>query len=282
MQHWTELRTAMVLARLGTVSAAADALFVHRATVSRHVDTLEAAFQTKLFQRHARGYTLTESGQTMLDVAARADEMFTDLQGRSRSYSGQLSGKLIVTALPGLAPLILPTLRRFHRANPEIQLQLAASTSLARLEYGEAHIAFRAGAKPDTPDYVVRQFKLIRFGLYASKAYIEERGRPNPDKLKGHFFVGPASDRSRLPYVQWIKTHLDEADVVLKATDQMVISDAIKAGIGLGFIAEHEAANDPELLEILPATDEQSIPLWLVTHVDLHRTEKVQRFLKSI
>ena len=171
---------------------------------ARHAAGMAENLTTRAFFKDI--FRPASSGQTMLDVAARADEMFTDLQGRSRSYSGQLSGKLVVTALPGLAPLILPTLLRFHRANPEIQLELAASTSLARLEYGEAHIAFRAGAKPDTPDYVVRQFKLIRFGLYASNAYIEERGHPNPDKLKGHFLVGPASDRSRLPYVQWIKT----------------------------------------------------------------------------
>ena len=44
------MRTALMVARLGTVKAAAEALGVHRATVSRHVDTLEAAFRAPLFQ----------------------------------------------------------------------------------------------------------------------------------------------------------------------------------------------------------------------------------------
>jgi len=87
MQFWTELRTALMLARLGTVSAAAEALGVHRATVNRHIDTLETEFQAPLFQRHARGYTLTEMGQEMLEVVGRADEMFSDLLGRSRRWS---------------------------------------------------------------------------------------------------------------------------------------------------------------------------------------------------
>ena len=63
MELWNELRTAMVVARSGTVSAASIELGVHRATVMRHVDALEAAFGSKLFLRHSRGYTLTEAGE---------------------------------------------------------------------------------------------------------------------------------------------------------------------------------------------------------------------------
>lgn len=55
MDQWLELRTAHRLAKLGTISATADDLGVHRATVNRHVDTIERAFGAKFFQRHARG-----------------------------------------------------------------------------------------------------------------------------------------------------------------------------------------------------------------------------------
>jgi len=36
------------------------------------------------------------------------------------------------------------------------------------------------------------------------------------------------------------------------------------------------------LTEVIPSLDEWSAPLWLVTHVDLHRTTKVQAFLRFI
>jgi DNA-binding transcriptional LysR family regulator len=55
--------------------------------------------------------------------------------------------------------------------------------------------------------------------------------------------------------------------------------DAVIAGAGLGFLSACEAARQPELVEVMPARDEWSVPLWLVTHVDLHRTTKVQAFL---
>ncbi|SFQ96943.1 LysR family transcriptional regulator [Poseidonocella sedimentorum] len=282
MQHWTELRTALMLARHGTVSAAAEALGVHRATVNRHVDTLEGAFQTKLFQRHARGYTLTESGQEMLEVAARADEMFADLAGRNRGRSGRLSGKLVVTALTGTAPLIMPALRAFHDEHPEIELEFAATADLARLEHGEAHVAFRAGPKPETQDYVVKLFRTLRFGLYASRDYVRRRGRPDLGNLEGHSFVGTKDDASRMPFARWMRDTLGAGTMLIKVTDPLVLSTAVKDGIGIGFLSEHHAAPDPELIEILPPSDDWSAPIWVVTHVDLHRTEKVQRFLEKL
>ena len=64
MDNWDEVRTAYQVAKMGTVSGAAEVLGVHHATVIRHVDALEAHLGVKLFQRHARGYTATEAGET--------------------------------------------------------------------------------------------------------------------------------------------------------------------------------------------------------------------------
>jgi len=69
MENWDEVRTAYQVARMGTVSGAAEVLGVHHATVIRHIDAIEARLGVKLFQRHARGYTPTEAGLDLLRVA---------------------------------------------------------------------------------------------------------------------------------------------------------------------------------------------------------------------
>jgi len=282
MQFWTELRTALMLARLGTVSAAAEALGVHRATVNRHIDTLEAEFQSPLFQRHARGYSLTEMGNEMLEVVSRADEMFSDLSGRSRSEAGRLSGNLIVTALADVAPLIMPAIGAFHLAHPQIKLELATGTDLARLEHGEAHVAFRAGPKPDTLDYVVKPFRKVQFGLYASQKYISRKGQPVEGNFEGHSFIGPNDSLSRLPFAEWMNQNLTPDQYALNAAAPQAISSAVTDGIGIGFLSDHDAAGNSDLVLILPPSDAWSVPIWIVTHVDLHRTEKIQAFLKCI
>ena len=65
MDNWDEVRTAFHVARVGTVSGAADVLGVHHATVIRHIDALEERLGVKLFQRHARGYSPTEAGDDL-------------------------------------------------------------------------------------------------------------------------------------------------------------------------------------------------------------------------
>ena len=51
---------------------------------------------------------------------------------------------------------------------------------------------------------------------------------------------------------------------------------------GIGFLPVLQAKDDPNLIEVIPSREEWSGPLWLVTHVDLHRTTKVQAFLTHL
>ncbi|MFK7878426.1 LysR family transcriptional regulator [Roseobacter sp.] len=282
MEHWLEFRTAYRLAKLGTVSATANDLGVHRATVNRHVDIIEKAFGTKFFQRHARGYTLTDAGQDLLDVASRADELISDLAGRSQGKAGQLTGSLLITSLSGLAPLIMPAIARFGITHPDIKLAFSADEALARLEYGEAHIAVRAGARPQEQDYVVLPFCKLRFGLYAAQSYVDHFGRPNPDDISGRKFIGAVTGGSRLPFTQWMTDNVAQDHIALETMDPSVIIAAIESGLGLGFLTEHDARTRPELVEVIAPQDVWSTDLWIVTHVDLHRTQKVQEFLKCL
>lgn len=282
MDHWLELRTAYRLAKLGTVSATAEDLGVHRATINRHVDAIETAFGVKFFQRHARGYTLTDAGRDLLDVAGRADELFSDLAGRCRGQAGQLSGSLVLTSLAGLAPLIMPAIQNFSAAHPEIDLVFSADQNLARLEYGEAHVALRAGTRPQAPDYVVKSFRKLRFGLYVAKSYVKRFGLPDPNDLAAHRFVGATGGSSRLPYASWVKKHVAPDQISLRTKDQSVINAAIYAGLGMGFLGEHDAKDRPDIVAVIPPHDDWSADLWIVTHVDLHRIQKVQEFLKLL
>ena len=67
IDSWDDLRAALAVARSGTVRGAAGVLGVHHATVIRRIDALEAALGAKLFQRHPRGYALTEAGRLLAD-----------------------------------------------------------------------------------------------------------------------------------------------------------------------------------------------------------------------
>ncbi len=283
MDNWDEIRTAFHVARLGTVSGAAEVLGVHHATVIRHIDALEQRLGVKLFQRHARGYTPTEAGQDLARVGQTTDEQFQQLVGRIKGRGADVSGELLVTSLINFAPLMVPALISFQERYPDVVVRFLTDDRVFRLEYGEAHVALRAGAAPEEPDNVVQSFGRENMGMYATRAYIDRHGMPSEsDGFAGHRFAGLDNPDSRAPFQRWLRAHVPADRVVFRATDIRVLERAVLEGAAVGFLDTYEVARNPQLIEVLPPRDEWSVPLWLVTHVDLHRTGKVQAFLRHI
>ena len=283
MDNWDEIRTAFHVARLGTVSGAADALGVHHATVIRHIDALEGRLGVKLFQRHARGYTATEAGSDLMQVAQATDDQLNQLAGRLKGQGDDVTGELVVTSLATIAPLVTPALARFQTTHPGLIVRYLTGDRLFRLEYGEAHVAIRAGAAPEQPDNVVQPFISLETGLYASRAYVDEHGMPESvADFEGHSFVGSDDPGSRAPFSVWLRANVSAEAIRFRGTSGQTLQEAILAGAGIGFMARWQAARHPELVEIMGPQEDWSSKLWLVTHVDLHRSTKVQSFLSFI
>ncbi len=284
MENWTELRTAYQVAKLGTVSAAATTLGLHRATVNRHIDILEQKFGARIFLRHARGYTPTELGEDVLRVAGKIEELVDDLSGRAGGGNAQIQGELKVTVLPPFIKVLMEPVRQFRADNPHCRVTIIATEDLQRLEYGEAHIALRAGPMPDHPDYVVKLFGKIGLNLYAHDSYIARRGMPRePEELSAHeFVVLPPEEDGRLPFWPWIAENISTEQVSVSSKHERVATEAVMAGLGLGFLSDFDVAGRSDLHAVLPPNEDWTVPVWLVTHVDLHRTEKVQAMLRCI
>lgn len=280
---WDEIRTAFHVARMGTVSGAADELGVHHATVIRHIDSLEDRLGVKLFQRHARGYSATEAGQDLLQVAQATDDQFSQLVSRIRGRGDEVSGELVVTSLTAASPRMAATLARFQEKYPGLIIRYLTGEELLRLEYGEAHVAIRAGNRPDNPDNVVQPFLPQEVSLYASRAYVAAHGLPaTTDELDAHRFIGYDDFKSRAPFYRWLVENVAPEKIVFRANDMRVIREAILADVGLGFSTVWEAERFPDMVQVFDPFPDWSIATWLVTHVDLHRTTKVQSFLNYL
>lgn len=283
MKNWEEVKTAYQVALLGTVSAAAEALSLHRTTVMRHIDSLEAELGQKLFIRHTSGYIPTEAGEEILQVVKVTDDQFKKLASRIKGHSNSLRGELIVTSIDVFSPLLVPALSEFRQKHPQVKLRYLATTSILRLEYGEAHIALRVGPKCETPDNLVQSFGKAEFGLFASKSYIEREGMPqSQDDLVRHSFVA-YEERGRSPLEKWIAANIPDDRIALRASNPFVLDSSIASGIGIGFMPIHlQNHYFPKLVEVLPRQEEWHTLLWLVTHADIHQTEKVQAFLQIL
>ncbi|MDC0739262.1 LysR family transcriptional regulator [Cognatishimia sp. SS12] len=283
MNNWDEVRTAFQVARLGTVSGAAEVLGVHHATVIRHIDALEARLGVKLFQRHARGYTPTEAGEDMMRVGQATDDQFSQLEGRIKGRGADVSGELVITSLANMSHLLTPVLIEFQARHPDLIIRYLTDDRVFRLEYGEAHVAIRAGAAPQEPDNVVQHLVTMETGLFASTDYVERRGVPDSlQSFDQHHFVGPDNENSRAPFFRWLAGVVPRENITFRATDTVALELAVREGAGIGFLSRRIAQAAPDLQEVWPPQDEWHGNVWLVTHVDLHRTVKVQAFLSFL
>jgi DNA-binding transcriptional LysR family regulator len=283
VNNWTEIRTAYQVARLGTISAAAEVLGIHRATVIRHIDALEVEMGAKIFQRHARGYTATEVGQDLLRVAQATEDQFSDLVSRTKGRSAELTGELIVTSHEHVAGLILPALHRFRTQNPMISVRYLASPKLLKLEYGEAHVAVRSGPQPDQPDNVVQHFFDVKLGLYVHESYAAQHGIPASEADYGdHAFACWQTGNPRFPFAKWFAKNVPASSMAFQTAHQAIAERAVLLGMGIGFFPVHEAEKRTDLIEVAARQEDWQVQLWLVTHVDLHRSTKVQSFLKVL
>ena len=273
---WDDIRIALAVARSGTVSGAAEALGVHHATVIRRIDALEAQLGTRLFQRHPRGYALTEPGQALLQVARDTDERFAQLAAQIGGAGDRIEGELVVTSLPGLSDLVMPRLIGLLRRHPGLRLNYVTDVRLFRLAAGEAHVAIRAGTRPTEPDYVVRRMTDLPQSLYATAGYLKDHG--DPADLARQRLALPGPEARNAPLMRWLAARTPPDAVVMTANDTAAREAVIRAGLAMGPLPPARAAGLVEALSL----PEWSSALWLVTHVDLHRTPKVQAFLKVL
>ncbi|MBU2957566.1 LysR family transcriptional regulator [Paracoccus sp. 1_MG-2023] len=276
VETWDDIRVALAVARHGTVSGAAGALGVHHATVIRRIDALEAALRTRLFQRHARGYALTETGRAMLAAGAAAEERFAQMAAQIEGAGDRVEGQLTVTSLPGLADLVMPRLIGLMRRHPGLRVNYAPDLRLLRLDAGEAHVAIRAGARPTEPDYVVRAMGSGGHALFATADYMRIHGPI--DDLDRHRFALPAITGALAPSTRWLLERLRPENILLTAPEDDARESVIRAGLAVGILPPGRGAG----LEAVMQLPEWDADLWLVTHVDLHRTPKVQAALRAL
>ncbi|MGR3543779.1 MAG: LysR substrate-binding domain-containing protein, partial [Paracoccus sp. (in: a-proteobacteria)] len=144
------------------------------------------------------------------------------------------------------------------------------------LAAGEAHVAIRAGTRPTEPDYVVRRMTDLPQSLYATAGYLKDHG--DPADLARQRLALPGPEARNAPLMRWLAARTPPDAVVMTANDTAAREAVIRAGLAMGPLPPARAAGLVEALSL----PEWSSALWLVTHVDLHRTPKVQAAVAAL
>lgn len=150
-----QLRAFVFTVKLGTLSRAAEALYLSQPTVSLQLQALERELGAVLLERRRRRINLTHAGEALYELARPLvegwDHLDRDFQARVK---GLHAGKLVIAAGTSTIQYLLPDLvRRYRERYPAVQLQLANVTGkdgLAMLRADEAD--FAVGSMLDVPN----------------------------------------------------------------------------------------------------------------------------------
>ena len=261
------IQTFREVAQRGSFSAAARALDMSPANVSKYVAALETRFGVRLFNRTTRKVSLTDAGHLLLQRSGPMLELVQITTGELHDRANTPSGRLTVTVPHPLLQTQLPTLlARFLVRHPAVSLDLRATDRVVDLAEEGVDIALRVGPVPNA-NLIVRRLMRIDRCVAATPAYWHAHGRPaHPRELGTHHTltatlhgeapVWPFEDSGK-PLAVALQPRVDASDVAPVLT--LALQDLGVIYMSRPALAPHLASG--ALVEVL--TDHVPQDTWL-------------------
>jgi DNA-binding transcriptional LysR family regulator len=186
METLANLESFVRSARTGSFSAAARALALTPAAISRNVATLEHNLGARLFHRSTRKLTLTEAGELFLQQIGNNLEGLQDAIAAVATAKGEPAGVLkvsmsLILGLNYIMPLLPEFLGRYPRIRPDWQFDNRQVDLIA-----EGFDAAIGGGFELTPGLIARELAPMHIVAVASPAYMKGRTPPaDPTELAG-------------------------------------------------------------------------------------------------
>lgn len=286
-----QIQAMRIFARVveaGTFTRAADSLQLPKATVTKHVQGLEARLRVKLLNRTTRRVTVTADGAAYYDRTVRLLADFDDIEASMGQARANPRGRLRVDVGTSVARLlIIPKLAQFQDRYPDIQIDLGVSDRTVDLIGDNVDCVIRGGELADQ-SLVARRIGNLEFITLASPDYLAQHGTPtHPLELEsGHrnvIYFSPVSTR-RYP----LEFHKDGQVLEISGPSQLAVNEsnayltALIAGRGVGQITTFQAQthiDQGRLVRVLPDWSHPLLPIYVVYPPNRHLSAKVRAFV---
>jgi DNA-binding transcriptional LysR family regulator len=274
---WNQIRAFLATVEEGSFSAAARALGQTQPTLSRQITALEENLGLILFERGRRSMDITQAGLELLDHVRAMGDAANRISLAASGQSLAIDGQVTITATNSMATHFLPPiLERIHKEAPQIEIEIIASNDVQDLKKREADIAIRH-ARPEQPDLIAKLLGETKGYMYASKSFLNRYGRPkNADEVAKMAFVGFDRNDRVLETINPHGLNLSLNNFKLSSGSSTVVTELVKRGLGISFLTEDMAGREPELERVLPDLLEIPVPIWLVTHRELHTSRRIR------
>ncbi|KAB2850174.1 MAG: LysR family transcriptional regulator [Hyphomicrobiaceae bacterium] len=280
---WNSARAFCATADTGSLSAAARKLGLTQPTLSRQVAALEVGLGVTLFERIGKRLVLTNTGRGLLEhvrtMAAAADAMALAAEGKSQA----VTGRVVISATDAFSTYILPEIiEHIRELAPQMTLVVVATDSISDLRRREADIAIRH-VRPTEPELIGRLVVGMTAHFYAADTWVAKYGLPRTVADIGKV------DLLGFEPVERFVEHLSKAGIAVTASQCRIVSasavalwEMTRRGLGVGMMLRECAERMPGLVRLLPDLPGTPVPVWLVTHRELHTSKRVRLVFDAI
>lgn len=274
------------VADTGSFTAAAKALNLSKAKVSKAVARLEAQLGTVLFHRTSRRLSLSAAGRSLVDHGRRI-RMDGEAAVEAARDEAQLLTGTVRIAVPmsfGLRA-VAPLIGRFMALHPGIVIDMHLSDARVDLVDEGFDMALRIAALPDSSLRAIR-LRAVQLYLIASPEYCTRHGKPdNAAQLDGHRAVLYAN--SAQPGI-WSMTGPDGTRVQARPLPVLIVNNAdaaipaVQDGHCIAALPDFfcdEAIADGRLVRLMPDWQFDETTLSIVTPPSPHRPARVEALI---
>jgi DNA-binding transcriptional LysR family regulator len=280
---WGKLRSFHAAAEAGSLTSAGERLGISQSAVSRQIAALEEQLGISLFQRHARGLVLTDSGHTLYRSTADMASAALSASAALKDQQETPQGELVVTAPVAFGSTwLVPRLGEFSNLHPDMQLDLRLDDKDYDLLKLEAECAIRLWPA-DKADLIQRKLATVETSLYASPDYLKANGVPRtPLDLDNHRIIAYGDESSPLHEINFARrVGRDDSlprEPALKLNNVFAMLRAVEAGLGIADVPDYMAGAVPSLVKVLPDHTGPSFDLYFIYPSDLRRSKRIAAF----
>jgi DNA-binding transcriptional LysR family regulator len=268
-----QLATFHAVARLGSVSLAADEMHLTQPAVSIQIGTLEESAGTPLLQRTGRGIRLTEAGELLAGYAGRILDLWREAGDEMAMLQGVFSGTLRVGAITTAEYLLPPILVNFAKEHPKVKvkLQVGNRDEIVRMLAGQEIDIAIMGRPPAELKTDSSAFAKHPMAFLAAPSHpLMSAAKPSIAALSDtRMLVRERGSGTRTTVERFFKDH----GLPLRIGSELSSNEAIKqmcaAGFGIAFLSMHTCVLEMNagLLGVLPVPGNPVVRDWYVMHL---------------
>ena len=277
---WDDMCLIHAITEVGTLSGAAHSLRISHPTAFRRLNRLELRMGVRFFDRARSGYTATVAAEKVSTLVGRLRNEVLAVERRIAGQDTRPSGTLRVTTTDALLfGWLSPGLREFRHSYPDIRLEVVVSNDVFSLSKREADIAVRPAKRPD--ESLVGR----RLGTIEQAAYISRSSTTAADSEEGIAaidWIGPDESMTYPAFDRWLEQQGLVERCRTRVNTVYGMLAAVRAGLGMSVLPCYLGENDAQLSRVGGTIPSMATDLWVLTHPDLRRTERIRVFLEHI